>query len=115
MSKLTSRILENIDYDYVKNRKIENYNFLHKNLKKHNLIKFSLGDGIPMAYPFYSQDIKLKNRLIENKVFVPTYWLNVLEWCDEKSHEHILASQLIMLPIDQRYEIKDLCRILNII
>ncbi len=56
-----------------------------------------------MVYPFLSTHTDLKRKLIEKKIFVPTYWPNVLETSDANSVEHRLAKNLIHLPIDQRY------------
>lgn len=115
MSNLTSRILESIDYFYVKERRLENFNYLHQQLKEYNLFDIPNSDDVPMVYPFFTLDVTLKKRLIENKIFVATYWPNVLEWCKEKMIEHTLASQLIILPIDQRYDKRSLSRIINFI
>ena len=34
-----------------------------------------------MIYPFYTDDIYLRARLIKQHIFVAQYWPNVLEWC----------------------------------
>ena len=68
-----------------------------------------------MVYPFMTDDKSLRGRLLENKVFVARYWPNVLEWCKEEALEYKLVTQIIPLPIDQRYVKEDMQRILNII
>ena len=62
-----------------------------------------------------TNDESLRERLIKNKVFVARYWPNVLEWCKEEDFEYRLATQIIPLPIDQRYGKNDMERILEII
>ena len=57
----------------------------------------------------------LKKRLIDNKIFVATYWPNVLEWCKEDDIEYKLCKSIIPIPIDQRYGKEDMNRILEII
>ena len=69
----------------------------------------------PMVYPYYTSDCTLKKVLIENKVFVATYWPNVFEWCHEKSLEYKLANNIIAIPIDQRYSEREMEYIVNII
>lgn len=113
MSKLTSRILENIDYDYVKRKRIENYNLLNEKLKRNNLFKFSLKDAVPMVYPFYTLDVDLKKRLIMNKIFVATYWPNVLEWCKKGMIEYELVNKVIAIPLDQRYNYAEIDYIIS--
>ena len=66
-------------------------------------------------YPYYTDDCTLKKRLIENKVFIATYWPNVFEWCSSASLEYNLASRVIAIPVDQRYVLNDMKTVLSII
>ena len=59
--------------------------------------------------------IKVKKKLIESRMFVATYWPNVLNWCTEDMLEHELASKVIAIPIDQRYDVKEMGRIIQIL
>lgn len=105
MSKLTESILCSIDYEVVKQLRIENYISLHKHLKESNKFSFELGNNdVPMVYPYWiNNGIELKGKLISNKIFVATYWPNVFEWTKEEYLEYKLAKQILPLPIDQRY------------
>lgn len=115
MSRLTERILQGIDFDFIKYRRRENYNFLSKNLFSRNILQLELpNDAVPMVYPYVTEDLKLKKRLISNKVFVATYWPNVFKWADKKMLDYKLAEQLIAIPIDQRYSLANLECILNL-
>ncbi len=103
MSKLTETILQGIDYELSKQIRRDNYVFLNDNLGSENLIHLSLDEeSVPLVYPFLTDDISLKQKLIDNKIFVATYWPNVLEWCKENDWESKLTRQTC-LPIDQRY------------
>jgi len=117
MSDLTRFILERINYDEVKHRRRSNFEILHTALASTN--KLDIPDwntfACPMVYPYLSEDASLRKRLIENKIFVATYWPNVLEWCSEDTTEFKLAKCLLPLPIDQRYGEKDMNRIVNVI
>ena len=57
----------------------------------------------PLVYPYFTDDSTLKKKLIENKIFVATYWPNVYEWCKEESLEYQFADKIVAIPIDQRY------------
>lgn len=114
MSKLTKALLCNIDYKTVQSRRKENFLFLHHQLSNQNEIQIEYNHEVtPMVYPFVSEKIDLKQKLIDNKIFVATYWQNVIGWCDESQLEYILTKQLIPLPIDQRYDKKNMERITN--
>jgi len=116
MSKLTQRILCNIDFDNVRLARNKNFSFLHQHLKSKN--KLSLDNAElngPLCYPFLTDDKILRQKLIDNKVFVPTYWPNVLDWADASELEYRLAENIIHLPIDQRYDQNDMERVLKVI
>ena len=66
-----------------------------------------------MIYPLMtSRSTELRQKLIGNKIFVATYWPNVSEWCKEGAVENELCSETVPLPIDQRYDLNDMKRIL---
>ncbi|MCH3923915.1 MAG: hypothetical protein LKE30_03240 [Bacteroidales bacterium] len=104
MSKLTDRVLRSIDYIAIGKRRRENYNYLHSKSGQINKIKLEIEDNVPMVYPFLIDDDDLKHRLINNKIYVATYWNNVLDWCKEDSLEYKLTKQMLPLAIDQRYD-----------
>jgi len=104
MSKLTQRILESVDYKFVALKRKSNYNFLNRELKNLNLIRLSLGKNqVPMVYPFLTNNTNLRAKLTENNIYTAQYWPNVLKWVDKKALEYKYSSNLIHLPIDQRY------------
>jgi len=117
MSKFTQRILQNIVYEKVKKTRKNNFSFLYESLKDINLLKFEVDKNVvPMVFPLLIQNgNEIKKRLIENKIFVATYWANISKWCDKNSFEYYLMFYLLPLPIDQRYDEKDLQNIINII
>lgn len=116
MSALTQRIMASIDYDQVAQRRRENYALIDAALHSTNGIHLPLAnDAVPMVYPYLTDDIDLHKRLIDNKVYVATYWSNVLEWAPDGSVEHHLATHLVPLPIDQRYGSAEMEHIIRII
>lgn len=103
MSKLTERLLVSIDYEHIAEIRRRNFLLLDSELKKSNLLHLSLGEeSVPLVYPYLSKEHSLKQKLIDNKIFVATYWPNVLEWCGDGEWEHTLAESGCYLPIDQR-------------
>ena len=116
MSNLTHRIMASIDYDGVAGRRRQNYQLLDEAIGNKNGIALPLSaDAVPMVYPFLTTDQQLRQRLIDNKVYIATYWPNVLDWCNTDSTEYTLTAQLLPLPIDQRYGEGDLKRIYELI
>lgn len=116
MSILTHRIMASIDYQQAAQRRRDNYCVLDEALKDKNRISLPLADdAVPMVYPFLTDDVGLRQRLIDNKVYVAQYWPNVLGWCDADSNDYKLTIHLLPLPIDQRYDEVDMKRIIGLI
>lgn len=116
MSKLTSKILSNINYEYVKLKREKNFSILHDKLKDINELKNideSLSKNGPMIYPFLISKDNIKKYLIDNKIYVATYWPEVISRVQTDSYEAYLTNKLIPLPIDQRYDDEDMMYILK--
>jgi hypothetical protein len=104
MSRLTQRMMQGIDYDAVAKQRRANYQLLHEALGKENNVELPLeDDAVPMVYPYLVPVKGLREKLIENKVFVARYWPSVLEYTTPDDIDYLLAYQMQPLPIDQRY------------
>ncbi|HJV74821.1 MAG TPA: hypothetical protein VJ654_11410, partial [Noviherbaspirillum sp.] len=53
----------------------------------------------------------LREYLIKKRIFVPTYWKDVLELVSPSDLETHLVQELIPLPCDQRYGEKEMNRV----
>ncbi len=117
MSNLTDSLMSSINYEVVKRQRRANFEYLHKILGSNNGLYIPEIDNIvcPMIYPYLTSDAGLKKRLIENKIFVATYWPNVFESCELEQLEYHFADRIIAMPIDQRYGIEDMHCIVKII
>lgn len=116
MSRLTEAVLCGIDYESAKRKRRENYAFLDKALSDSNRIHLELNDeAVPMVYPYLTDDASLRSRLIENKVFVATYWPNVNEWTNSELFEHGLSAKLIPIPCDQRCGLEEMNSIISLV
>lgn len=115
MSKLTQRMVQSIDYEAAAQRRRANFLILHKALGKENNLELQLeDDAVPMVYPYLVPIKGLREKLIENKIFVARYWPNVLDWTTNDDIEYLLAFQMQPLPIDQRYGMDDIKKIIEI-
>lgn len=108
MSKLTENLLRGIDYESVRKKRFDNFQFLHQMLKSKNMIEVKVPYG-PFMYPFYAENgAAIRKELQKKKIYIPTLWPNVLESCDSGDLEYRLAMNILPLPCDQRYSIKDM-------
>lgn len=116
MSKLTEAILGSIDYEKCRYKRNSNFLFLHEKLSKYNELDLDINTlNGPMVYPFMNSAVNLKEKLINNKVYVATYWKEVTGRVGKNSFEEKLVDDLIPLPIDQRYGLNDMTHIINLI
>lgn len=116
MSKLTTKILNSINYENVKRNRKRNFHFLHDELKEFNKLDISIVDiKVPFVYPFMFDDSKLRDHLIKNKIYVAKYWNEVLQRVSSTDIEKKMVENIIPLPIDQRYDLEDMARIVKCI
>ena len=103
MSRLTENLLGAIDYETGRRKREENYRILSEALPSEFIFTRVTPEG-PFVYPYYHKEgLKLRRWLAEHKIFVPTYWKNILEECTESSLEYQWAADVLPLPCDQRY------------
>lgn len=116
MSKLTQRMMQGVDYEAAAQRRRANFQMLHEALGKDNNLKLHLeDDAVPMVYPYLVPIEGLREKLIENKIFVARYWPNVLDWTTKDDIDYLLAYQMQPLPIDQRIGEKEMKVIIEVI
>lgn len=117
MSKLTESLLSGIDYEYARERRRQNYLFLENAFGTTNMLHLGCDENtVPMVYPYWVDDgIVLKKKLIDNKVFVATYWPNIKNVLRNDDVEMMFVNDMVPLPSDQRYGTIDLNRIVDMI
>jgi hypothetical protein len=114
LSLLTDNLLMHVDYETCKKQRNINFHFLHEHLKHLNDLNFDISkvDG-PMCYPMLTEDMSVRDRLLSNRIFVPTYWPEVISRAKLGSFNHRLLKKLLPLPCDQRYGHEDMIRIIE--
>ena len=115
MSLLTERIFGAIDFEAVRTQRNKNFYYLNKNLNESNSLRIDLEDvDGPMCYPYFSDNPELRDILITKRVFIPTYWPEVLRHAGKNSFEALLINQCFPIPCDQRYRENELSRIFHL-
>lgn len=118
MSNLSKSIFSSVDLGEIKFKRRKNFEYIHKALKANNRLQIPSMDSFecPLVYPYWIDNgDALKKKLIEQQVFVATYWPNVFEWAQQKDLEYELANHVVCIPIDQRYSEQNMERILKTI
>lgn len=108
MSNLTRNLMGAFDYERSRQIRNENYAYLERELGVDNPLNLTLPEGA-FAYPFLVEDgIPVRNKLAQQKIYIPLLWPNVLDECPEESLEYQYAANILPLPCDQRYGIEDM-------
>ena len=112
----SKKILENIDYDTLINKRYENAKIIIEGLKDCKcveVIESSSERGCPLFIPImvkYDYRDDLRNVLISKNVYCPVHWPRPNEHCCSNFYDSELS-----LICDQRYDGKDMNRIVGII
>lgn len=103
MSPLTRNLLRAIDYEDVQKKRMENFSVLSEQLGKYNRLKIAAIPGA-YCYPFlYENGVEIRRRLVQQKIYVPTLWPNVVDDPAATDLERSMAQNILPLPCDQRY------------
>lgn len=106
MSKLTRTILDGADYEFIKQKRKENFSIAHSLFSKINKLDPTMyydESCVPMVYPLVIEDDALLQRLLDNKHFQGHWWSYLLSELDENRFEYWLSRFVIPITIDQRY------------
>lgn len=119
MSKLTRYILDGTDYEYIKQKRKENFAIaeqLFRSINKIDAVRFYDKDAVSMVYPLLVEDDGLLKRLLGAKHFQGHWWSYICEEQQTDSFEYWLSRYIIPITIDQRYgreELEYLARIIK--
>ena len=107
MSQETRHMLVHIDKERYADIRMSNFAFLENVL--HTEFRFHRSsDDVPMVYPYITGNPRLRSSLIQEKIYVASYWPGV-DNCGN------LQERILPLPIDQRYDKKDMARIAEVV
>lgn len=115
MSKLTRNLLHAVDYEVIKRKRTNNFAYLNDKLKDINQLKVRNVDGAFM-YPLMLDDAQeIKQKLLKEKIYIPTLWPNVLDDVPNDWWEYRLANNILPLPVDQRYGQEEMDYVVSLI
>jgi hypothetical protein len=116
MSSFTSRLLEGVDYGRIRAARERNFAQLHARLGSRNALR--IADAAPVApycYPLLLDRAVPWDELWRRRIFAPRLWADVEARLNGSAFawERQLASRLVPLPIDQRYNDTDMDRVVD--
>lgn len=114
MSVLTQCILDGIDYASVEAKRRENFQFLHQQLNDIQELDGLEENSVAYMYPLLlNRDIH--KELVQEHIYVPLLWSQLMEPEWNGSLEQKYSACIVPLPMDQRYNEKQLEKLVQII
>lgn len=109
MSKLAKGLLENVDYERVREQRKGNYCILREAFNEENELTLP-ENAVPYQFPLLltEKGRRIKRQLIENHIFVSTLWSGKDLQENGNRFETSMMNDCIFLPIDQRYDSSDM-------
>lgn len=111
MSKLTRTILDGTDYEYIKEKRRENFSYACRCFGAINMInpeEYYDDSCVPMVYPLVVEDEELLPKLLHAKHFQGHWWTWVLNSVGTNCFEKWISKYMIPITIDQRYGVEEL-------
>lgn len=108
MSKLTENMLHGIDYEFIRNRRDDNFKYLDERFRVINRLKLAVPYGSFMYPLFIENGSYVRKQLQDKKIYIPTLWPDVYDICCESDVEYDMAAHILPIPVDQRYWIDDM-------
>ena len=121
MSEAAKTDFRHIDFDFIKKKRQENYNYLLRTIAS-DYVKPIFGelidDTCPIMLPVYidKKRSELHQRLIDNQIYCPIHWPAPIQLTPEaKASSYSIYNNIMAIPCDQRYGIEDMRRIVDIL
>ena len=114
MSLLTRRILENADYEWIREVRKANFRFVHSWFSGLQRLPLEMKDCCGYCYPLLL-DVDIRRAVIARKVYVPTLWKELITESFRGRAEYDLSANTLFLPVDQRYNLSDMKEICEIV
>lgn len=115
ISRMSTIVQANLDRDELIRKRRENFTYLSDNLKGIVEAVFTLEqENVPLYFPILVEDrTSYQKHLVQNAIYAPVVWPKddkQPKQCDgaENAYEHLLC-----IPIDQRYSLDDMERIVS--
>lgn len=118
---ISKQILKKLNISNIIKRRATNLDFLYENINKKWIFLYESREDIkspfflPLLFKTQKQRNDVKAQLIKEEIYPPIHWELPKEVPERFFYEYSLSDRILSLPIDQRYEEKDMQRIAKIL
>jgi len=122
MNEITGVLLEKFDYQYMIEKRRENYLFLYKRLKEVEYIQCIFDDNLnnvaPLFFPIYvnvaEQRDYIQKKMAENNVYCPIVWPQYISNNLLSNNSIYIYKHILCIPCDYRYDFDDMSKIVSL-
>lgn len=116
MSHLTQRMLSSINYKKAEAKRKNNFSIYSEALSGKNELNLATESKVAACfYPFLNSSTGLRQKLRDNGIYTPIFWPDVIKRTEKGCLERSLVKNLILLPIDQQKDTRQIEIICDII
>ena len=118
ISPMSIKVQANLDEDELTKKRRKNFNFLFQYLKGDIQPLFELGESqfVPLYFPIFVNDrVSLQKHLVNNAIYAPVVWPKDEHQPTQCEGAEYAYNHLLCIPIDQRYGIDDMKRVVEVI
>lgn len=115
MSTLTENLLHAVDYGAAKQRRLTNWSVLNEVLGQSNRLSMTVPE-VPFMYPYMVVNADgVRGKMAAEGVFIPMLWPNVPGDAYAGPNAIDFSNNILPLPVDQRYGVDDMERVLEVL
>lgn len=115
----SKELLSIVDYEYIFTKRKENYSYLYDGLITNDKLKIMYSkeliyDNSVLGLPILIDNRdEIRKKLRQLKIYCPVHW-NILneDWSKKYKESRYISSKILTLPIDQRYNLDDMNRLI---
>ncbi len=120
ISPVSKSVFSGLDVSALKEKRRQNYQMLYEALAHNPGMKIVMGELTDETVPLYFMlrtecRKELQAHLIENQIYAPIVWPRADEQISVCNEAEMLYAQALCIPIDQRYDLADMERIVKCI
>lgn len=109
------KILNHVDYLWIREQRLKNYNYLYDKLKEMNNVtllfnKNQIEDSVPLVLPVVLNNRNfIRKELRKFNIYCPVHWdITKENWAINFSKSLEISKTILSIPIDWRYDVKDM-------
>lgn len=114
ISIFSEKVLSTLDYEKIRTIRERNFKMLHKQFGEQNRLNIDSKERDPFCYPFLPETPLKKSDLYEEQIYIPNLWGEILnrETASEYPMECTFSIDIAPIPIDHRYGVEDMERLI---